>query len=352
MRKFIKLILSGILFIWSYSMFMTLTDDSNFGTVKYKNKIKYDINMPRISMINIMLGSRALYVITYNIKLKKFKFVEYNRLEDLFILHDNEMFEITERYNTYLKSNTMQEDKDIEKEALLYHIGNEEKRIDKSSEKINVYTTIILTVIPISLAITKVDYFYSFNILQIVLFIFILYALLNITLFVLQSLKIQSVNKSKFSDLKKCSDHKVEINLKYQYDWQFLKRKADLSVSYVKNMQYWINGILILFFILSSTLMINAAHNEVTYKNSNNHQIINIYINDLKNPYSNSSIALTEIILRVQRKETEKILIISNYKNNLDEDIINNIIKTYSNLLVEYIYDDEINKNLVKIVEE
>ena len=126
MRKFIKLILSGILFIWSYSMFMTLTDDSNFGTVKYKNKIKYDINMPRISMINIMLGSRALYVITYNIKLKKFKFVEYNRLEDLFILHDNEMFEITERYNTYLKSNTMQEDKDIEKEALLYHIGNEE----------------------------------------------------------------------------------------------------------------------------------------------------------------------------------------------------------------------------------
>jgi len=78
----------------------------------------------------------------------------------------------------------LDDDLEIEKEKLLYHIEREEQRISTSVDKINIYATIILTVIPIVVALID---FGSIKDLPIVLQVMIciaVYSLLNICIYI------------------------------------------------------------------------------------------------------------------------------------------------------------------------
>lgn len=114
-------------------------------------------------------------------------------------------------------------DIEIEREALCYRIENEEKRIDKSSEKINLYASIILTVLPLILAIIDLKEIFYLSMAEKITIVIIVYVLLNIILYIFQSIKIQSIWKSGFSDLQKSEKHNKELNKQYLHDWKFLK---------------------------------------------------------------------------------------------------------------------------------
>lgn len=354
MKFIFKKIISLIYLIWSYSPFISLTNDDNFGTMEYKTSFKSNIKHPRLSLFNVMLGSKALYIITFDIKQKKLEMFKYINLDDLYLLTDDEITSISNRYKFYLdQKNSLDEgDIEIEKEALLYHIGNEEKRLDKSSEKINIYTTIILTVIPIMLAIIKIDTLTSLNVCEKIIAGLIAYCLFNITLYVFQSLKIQSIMKSRFGDLKKSENHIIEINLQYQFDWQYLIKKANLFVSYVKNIQYWLVGILFLSFILAIIISCNDYKESLHIQaNSNYDEVISISINDLNNPYSESTIALTELNLSIQKKDIKKVILISNSKL-VSNKLKDNMINTYYDLIIKTVIDNTVNDDIIKIIQE
>ena len=63
-------------------------------------------------------------------------------------LEDEKIEQIQGRFRTHIAELT-DDDLEIEKEKLLYHVEREEERINTSIDKINIYATIILTVIPI-----------------------------------------------------------------------------------------------------------------------------------------------------------------------------------------------------------
>lgn len=126
----------------------------------------------------------------------------------------------------------------------------------------------------------------------------IIYSITNAILYILQVVKIQSIDKSSFSELRKSANHKIELNKQYHYDWQYLKRKADLFVSYVKNLQNWIVASL----LLSCLLVLNVSN--VDYMSLNNNevisqQVINVFTDDINNPYSISAIKISELKLKI-----------------------------------------------------
>ncbi|MDE6952815.1 MAG: hypothetical protein K2P09_03280 [Erysipelotrichales bacterium] len=347
MRNIGYLVLKKLLFLWSYSLFFSLTDDSNFGTVELDKPLNEAIGNLRISLINLMMGSVVFYFVTFDIKNKKFNFFKQLSLEKLFSI-DNQIAEIIERYNKHLEEKRDQ-CFDEERESLCYRIENEEKRIEKSNDKINIYTTVMLTVLPLLLAIVDIKEIFHLNTIKIILCIIILYVVINITLYIFQSIKIQSISKSCFSNLRSSENQKKELLLQYHYDWQFLRRKADLYVSYVKNIQYLI--VWLLFWC--SLLLLLFSLDSLKYGTIDNYEgnkLINLNNSEFSDPYSKSSVELTELNLKIQKKEISKLIIIGK-NDEYTKKIAQNFRLKYINLEVEVYYDD-FDENIIKILME
>lgn len=77
-------------------------------------------------------------------------------------------------------------DKEIEKESLLRHLSDEQSRVDISYNKMNAFTTIIVAVIPIAVALVNWDTIFS-NLLEIFIFIWLIYANVNLCAWIFQA---------------------------------------------------------------------------------------------------------------------------------------------------------------------
>lgn len=258
--QLIKVSIIRLLIFWSYSPFLVLTSDKNYGTFQFSETFKKSILSSRFSILNIMLGAYTCYFFTYDISNKKFNFVEIKSLNKLYE-EDKHVIDITNKYFIHLEEMPSEEVIETEKEFLKYKIESEEKRTVSSNTKINLYATIILTVLPIVIALIDLKQFLEMNWLGKLLIFIIVYGLLNIICYIFQSISIQFIQRSTFNDLKQSSDHLLKLNSLYYYDWQMFKRKADLAVSYVKNIQYWfyfVTFFLTILFIYSMLLRYNA----------------------------------------------------------------------------------------------
>ena len=103
----------------------------------------------RISLFNIMLGGVIVYIFSYDISQKNFEPIKVLRLIDMDgnCLEDEDINAIQKRFREHIAVLT-DDDLEVEKEKLLYHIEREEQRINSSVDKINIYITVMLTVIP------------------------------------------------------------------------------------------------------------------------------------------------------------------------------------------------------------
>lgn len=149
--EIIKKVINIFLWIWSHCPIICLSDDCYFATLKFDNIRNAHL---RLSILNIMLGDSIIYVFSYDIKERKTSVIKILRLIDIDgnVLEDEKIDQIQKRFRMHI-AKLSDDDLEIEKEKLLYHIEREEKRISTSVDKINIYTTIILTVIPIVVAL-------------------------------------------------------------------------------------------------------------------------------------------------------------------------------------------------------
>lgn len=121
--EIIKEVINIFLWIWSHCPVICLSDDDYFSTLKFNNIRNAHL---RFSILNIMLGDSIIYVFSYDIKERKFSFIKILRLTDIDgnILEDEKIDQIQNRFRIHI-AELSDDDLEIEKEKLLYHIENE-----------------------------------------------------------------------------------------------------------------------------------------------------------------------------------------------------------------------------------
>lgn len=343
------IIINIVLWVLSHFPVLCFSDDENFATLEYE-KMKEGKTHLRFSLLNIMFGDCIIYFVTWDIKIKKLEMIHIIRLENMegILLTDIELIGIQDRFKNHI-SELNANDMKIEKEKLCYHIQNEERRIDSSIGKINIYTTIILTIIPLALAIMDLKRVVTLPVSLIICVCFMLYALLNICAYIFRAIKVQGIGKSRFSDLRISNEKDKEILLQYQYDWQQLKHKAQLFVSYVLNLQEWV----MLLLVLAICFAIGSSFNNATAKQGlereNINSVVNVNIEDMNEPYSNSAVEWQMLILDIEKEFCKEIIFIVNDKQKIsfvDE------LKKYEDIRIKIMYDPTMSYGQLKIIRE
>lgn len=342
----IEKIVNVILWIWSHCPIMCLSDDNNFATVTMGNIKNAHL---RISLLNIMLGDSIFYIISFDVEQKSFSFIKVLHLIDLDgnFLKDEEIERIQSRFQDHIK-NLTDDDLEIEKEKLLYHIEREEQRIDASINKINIYTTILLTGIPIVLAIINFDIVKRMSIVLLIMLCMIVYGLLNICLFIFRTIKVRGIKKSRFADLRASDDRRKEIVKQYQYDWQQLKYKAQLFVSFVLNLQEWIIFVLVLTVGISVGISMQKQRISLNAMDTSESVAFTINEQEMEAPYSQSSVDWKTVILDVERKQCTSLIVLTN-KDEIPVEI--KALKKYKNLQIDIVIDKQLGENIIKLVE-
>lgn len=157
---------------------------------------------------------------------------------------------------------------------------------------------------------------------------------------------------SSFKDLKDEADGSLtqRIVSQYYYDFQSLKCKANLFVSYVKNIQRWMVASFALFIAAFS------YHQFYTYGltvqrsvvNSNS-AIYNVDVTALSDPYSQSSIQLTDIRKCIQTQSADKVIVM--YNSQSDISIIRNEFQIFDpSFEIQYLNDDQLEVDNAKIL--
>lgn len=341
----------NILFwIWSHFPFMCLSDDNNFATLDWR-KVKDCKSHCRFSLMNLMFGDRILYFITLDLKQKKFRLFYTLYLENMegILLTKEKIADIEGKYKEHV-SELSDEDMEIEKEKLSYHIQNEEQRISRSMDKINIYATIILTVIPLVLAILDLKEIIKLPLILKIGVILIIYTVLNICTYIFRAIKVTGISKSSFSDLKRSNIKNKEILVQYYYDWQQVKYKAQLFVSFVLNLQEWMILILVLSVSVSTGI---AFKNDILSKHTSttsDREVISIDLNEIEKPHSEGSVLWHELLLDIEQNNCERIIIMS--KQDKDLSVVYEELNKYNDLEIKGIKDSTLDSNQIKIIQE
>ena len=298
-----------------------------------------------------MFGDSVLYFITFDIKEKKLTFVKILRLQDMdgIVLTEGKINGIQERFRQHIE-NLGDADLAVEKEKLCYLIQNEDQRISSSVDKINIYATIILTVLPLALAVIDLKAIITFPFLLILGIVLIVYSLVNICAYVFKAIKVQGISKSTFSDLRGSQEKEKEILLQYQYDWQQLKYKAQLFVSYVLNLQEWVILILVLTVGISIGIAFQDIGDNKTPTNGvGDSEVITLNISDVEEPYNQAAVKWKELLLEIEKESCKHIVFIGNYDK---VPVFFKELDKYDDLEIDFLQDSQMDKEQIKIIRE
>lgn len=331
------------------SPIFALTCDDNFGDYLQDKNIEFSCK--RFSLLNLMIGDRIVYFGTYKIGHKEFKWFYLLELSKMpnFNLEEIKSNKLEEDYREHLK-NLRNDELIIEKESLNKHIQDEASRIKTSNQKINTYTTIVLTVLPLILSILNVNQLFKLPTSLKICFFLGLYAVLNICIYLFAIIKVKSILKSSFKDLKNSQNKSKEINIQYYYDWQQLQRKADMSVSYVINVEKWVQIALVIGVVAS---LLWAVHNQRYFEQPDKQTkavVYNIKIDEMDETYSESAVKWSKLIAKLQTGEQTKLLILCRECD--DANAIMNKLTEFKKQKCEWIQDDSLDKKNIKIILE
>lgn len=352
MRKFINIILR----FYSHLPFLATTDDNNFGTIELSEADDDGNHSYRFSLISLNFGSRVFHFITYNLSKKKFCLFYKLELEKCEKLKDKgDAEKINNKTKEYKDEHVTQlndVEGSIEKEFLRYLIDNQSSIINTSVNKINIYTAIILVMIPVAIAFFNIKMLY--NVFEAVLLLLILYCILNIVIFVFDSIKVRGIQLSSFSELKKSKTKNIDIISSFYFDWQMLRDKSVIWVSYVKNIELWMKHVVFLLLVLLCTTNINNIIASQRALDIGSEKVVySINISNLDNPFSTDNEQLTKIRLLIQSKKVNVLYIIGN--TALPDEKIQDILKQFevyeSRIKIEYYSDSTIiDGNTIKII--
>ena len=283
---------------------------------------------------------------------KLFKLIS---LKKIFDKNDHHIEQIYNDYYMRLNNSTIIEERlGKEKESLCYHIEYENSRIEKSDNKVNVYATIVLTLLPILLGISfdSILLLLKINLIYKAIFIISAYFAMNIVLYLFQYIKVGKYNMSRFSTLKEEQDENLTQRLvsQYYYDYQSLKNKANFFVSYVLNIQKWMEASLTLFIIAFSYHQIYMHFSNAPKRvDTSNSIIYNMDVATLNDPYSKDSIQLTNIKKCVQMQDADMMIVI--YNDQSDIGIIKSEFLIFdSSFEIQYVNDNQLEPDDIKIL--
>lgn len=326
-----------------------MSDDDNFATLRFENLKLKNVQL-RISLLNLMLGDHILYVVTFNIKKRKLELMHVLCLENIdgILLTDEKIDGIRDKYKLHIQ-NLSEKDLEIEKEALCYHIQNEEQRINASIDKLNIYTTIILTVLPLVLALLDLKKISTLSLPLLLGVILIIYSLFNICAYIFRAIKVRGIMKSSFSDLRSSKEKDKEIILQYQYDWQQLKYKAQLFVSFVLNLQEWVVLIFILSVLVSFGVSFKNTNREIQVDIVDYNIVATINRDEIDKPYSDSAVEWGELINNIEQRQCGQVIFILG--DDEDASFLDKLGK-YNELDIKIVRDETMEKGQIKIIEE
>lgn len=361
MKTIIKLLLKFTLWLFSLNICPALTSDSNFGTIELNldKPIGNQLKKWRLSLIQIMWGTKKFYICSFNRDFDDtsdkakytFKFFKCISLDELFNKNDH-IKQIYDEYFTRLCSLSDEEKLSSEKESLCYHLESEKNRIDKSDNKINIYTTIALTVLPIivSLKYDSILLLMKTNIFLMLLFSLVLYYIFNFLAYLYHYIKVGSYNMSSFKDLKDEEQYyKEKLVAQYYFDYQSLKNKAEIFVSYVKNIQEMLLAALLFTVVLVCCSYVSYNNSPNSYIGSSNSMILNIDIDSLNDPYTISSIKLTDLKMNIQTKNADKVMVMFNKQTDVSY-VKDELLIFEDSFEIQYINDDTLELGKAKIL--
>ena len=358
-------IINLILLIASWLPVFSLTEDEKYGELKIDNSIavRSQLRTWRLSLFQIMLGAYKFCILTlsrtYDNNTNKVlyhpKLFKLISLKKIFDKNDHHIEQIYNDYYMRLNNSTIIEERlGKEKESLCYHIEYENSRIEKSDNKVNVYATIVLTLLPILLGISfdSILLLLKINLIYKAIFIISAYFAMNIVLYLFQYIKVGKYNMSRFSTLKEEQDENLTQRLvsQYYYDYQSLKNKANFFVSYVLNIQKWMEASLTLFIIAFSYHQIYMHFSNAPKRvDTSNSIIYNMDVATLNDPYSKDSIQLTNIKKCVQMQDADMMIVI--YNDQSDIGIIKSEFLIFdSSFEIQYVNDNQLEPDDIKIL--
>lgn len=226
-----------------------------------------------LSLVNLLLGEKNLQIGSLAVRIKKsdsacIKDTSYKNdfntycmiiavrwckvtslsEQETFNLSEDKCEQLLNRYRAHI-ADIDAKGREIEKEELLRKLACEQNRIDTSYNKINSFMSIFLAIIPLMTGF--MDWYVVLDQKKwqwAVLFV-LMYAVLNLSGFLFQSLRVRGVALGSFSDIKNSDDKETEQMVWIYHDWQQVKRKADLFVSFVSFAQEWVVRVIVLFII-------------------------------------------------------------------------------------------------------
>ena len=337
----IRKILFGI---WAYVPFFALTDDLGFlAAIPGAEEHKY-----YISLISILFGEVKCQFMSFPIKQSEKKLVIFRtkKLSEMnrFMLSEEKRNELEENYKEHYDQLGVSE-RNIEKEALIQKLLEQQSRIDLSYNKINAFTTIILAIIPITVTLADKEKIISLNIIEKIIFIILLYAMVNLCAWIFQVINVRGFNASKFADLKNSENKGKEQNWQIYYDWQETRRKADVFVSFVIYTRQWIIAVIILTLIFSIGIPLNKKEDS----NLGKSEAYTIQIENIEKTYDKSAIKWYNILAELQEANCKKIVILYG-ESDIEE--IKEKLAPYSKQEITWVVDEELNKNQIKIILE
>lgn len=355
-----------LLLIWSCLPVFALTKDKNYGEHVLDNNASFRNQLKewRFSIVQIMCGTIKIYIFSFVRKYNatnnstKLGFEPFKILSlDKICCGDDHIKKISDDYYNRLtdSSQTISDNrKQIEKESLCYHIENQSSRIEKSDNKMNVYTTVALTVLPILLGIScqSLFEFFKINFIHKLAVVLSAYFIINILIYLFQYIRVRNYITSNFKDLKNEANDTLEDKLisQYYFDFQSIKNKAELFVSYVKNIQRWM---IVSLFLFVGVVIYHQAYTTIAPKNQNpintNSLVYNIDLKSLNDPYSISSSQLTDIRKSIQVQSADKIIILYNIKSDIS--LIKEELKVFDSTFdIQYVNDDQLDSGSAKII--
>lgn len=335
-----------MLWIWSHSPLLCLSDDKNFATIDGEKFKKHKCHL-RISLINIMFGDSILYLITFDINRKKLEFYKVLNLGN--IITKNHVDALPKQFKNHIEE-LEYKDLAVEKEKLCYLIQNEEQRISSSVNKINMYATIILTVLPLALTIIDLKAIITFPFLLILAIILTVYSLVNICAYVFTAIKVQGIRKSTLDDLCKSKKKEKKILEQYKYDWEQLRCKAQLFVSYVINLQEWVVLIVVLIVGISIGITFqDISNNEISINVMGRSEVITLNISDVEDAHNQDAIKWKELLLEIEKERCKHVVFIGNYDKL---PVFFNEFDKYDNVKIDFLQDSQMNTEQIKIILE
>lgn len=347
-----------LFYIFSLSCILCISDDSNFGTIESYNK--GDWKEFRYSLLSFYLGSKKYYFLTikkesYGISIKcahKMYLNELNNIENI-DKYEEQLEQTLDNYKRYVSENyrdisgILNEDKvDSDKEFILYKISQHQRRKDISNNKVNIYNAIMIAMLPIIITFLGSDYLNSINFYMKAIWIIILYFIFNILCLVFDFSRVTITSRSKFSDIKFSNSKKLASLYNLYYEFQAIQKEADLNVSYVKNMDFYIKNIFFMLILIVILTFMGVDNQSTTVldrdKDINYNKLIYLDLNELAKGKEEALNTVQYINNDIINSENLKINIFYKDRSTLDNEIFINLKNQM------YIFNKEIDFILIE----